>query len=128
MTRLTSRKCYDGTTLRGVVRAMSHEAIHRQPVPGNLKEENPFTFENSHNFMGFLRHSVGKILMWYQSGLTALHCSWLPPRLRSKHKFKGFNDCDNERVHHVIPYDRISCGYFDRCGYPRYESNGPLIP
>ena len=30
---------------------MLHGAIYRQPVPGNLIEENPFTFECSQNFL-----------------------------------------------------------------------------
>ena len=32
-------------------RAMSLEAIDRQSVPGNLKDEKPFTFKCSHNFL-----------------------------------------------------------------------------
>ena len=35
---------------------MSHVAIHRQPVPGNLQEDMPFTFQRSNIFLHCLKN------------------------------------------------------------------------
>ena len=37
----------DSASHRRVDSGMSHEAINKQPVPGNLQEEKPFTFQCS---------------------------------------------------------------------------------
>ena len=52
---------------------MSHEAIYRQPVPGNLQEENPSTFEFSHIILGDHETLLETLLMLYLSGPVARH-------------------------------------------------------
>ena len=49
-----------------LARAMLHEAIYRQSVPGNLKEENPFTLNIcSHNFVGNHETLFEQLLVCY---------------------------------------------------------------
>ena len=58
-------------------RAMSHEAIYRQPVPGNLQEDNSFSFECLHTFIGNRKTLFAKLLMCYRGGpvaCTAVAC------------------------------------------------------
>ena len=47
------------------VRTMSHEAIYRQPVPGNLQEEEAFSYDFSHSFLGDGKTPFVKSLMCY---------------------------------------------------------------
>ncbi len=59
------------------LRPMSHEAIYRQPVPGNLQEEKAFTFECSRIFLRDRKTLFEKLLMCYRSGpveCTAVGC------------------------------------------------------
>ena len=50
------------------LRAMSHKAIYRQPVPCDLQEKKPFTFECSHIILGDRKTLFEKNIMCYQSG------------------------------------------------------------
>ena len=50
---------------------MSHEAINRQPVPGNFQEEKPFTFQCSGIVLVDHKTLFENQLMCYQSGVVA---------------------------------------------------------
>ena len=64
---------YDHTS-----RFMSHRAIYRQPVPGNLNDDNLFTFEYSTTFSG-IKDFFRKITHVLQKWSCSMHCSWLAP-------------------------------------------------
>ncbi len=84
------------------LRAMSHEAIYRQPVPGNLHEEKTFTIQCSYIFLGdheMMRHCLKnyscaiKVALYHALQLVA---SKLPVKvascdkaLRSQGSFSG---------------------------------------
>ena len=53
------------------VRAMSHKAIYRQPVPGNLQEDMPFTFHCSHTLLVDRRTLLKKWPLCDKSGPVA---------------------------------------------------------
>ena len=52
-------------------RDMSHKAIYRQPVPGNLQEEKPFTFQCSPIFLVDYKILFENQLMGHRSGPVA---------------------------------------------------------
>ena len=63
-----------------LVRSKGHvtrETIYRQPVSGNLQEDNSFTFESLHTFLGNHKTLYAKLPMCYQGGpvaCTAVGC------------------------------------------------------
>ncbi len=57
---------------------MSHEAIYRQPVPGNLHEEKAFSFECSHIFLNDRKTLFEKLLLCYENGPVSCTASKLP--------------------------------------------------
>ena len=53
------------------LRAMSNWASYRQPVPGNLQEEKPFTFQFLGIFLVYNKTLYENWIMYYRSGPVA---------------------------------------------------------
>ena len=57
------------------IKVMSHWAIYRQPVPGNLQEESLFSFKFSQCFPEDSKLQLGEYLCcWCSLGLNAVGC------------------------------------------------------